>query len=104
MARVSTSGDACEVRCGSELLEQLAGGLELERTGLVVTEGGARLRDQLPAACDLVGHVELGPDALGVAEASERRRRVVLGECDRALSMLEDRLEHCALVLRRELA
>src|SRR5262249_49263160 len=49
--------EAGEVRRGSELVEDLTRGLELERCGLLVGERGARLREQCTRAADLVRRV-----------------------------------------------
>ena len=60
-------------------------------------ERSARPGDQLAGACDFVGRVELEPDVLSVAQSRKCRRRVALGESQRALGMGDDRVQHRAV-------
>ena len=95
--------DTCDLGCGAELLERVAGGLELHRLGVVVAQRGAGETEQDTRARRLVGRLELLPRPPGASERRDRAAGIPLGERERASGVRGRRGEQLAPLPRRDL-
>jgi hypothetical protein len=76
--------DAGEVRCSSQLREDVASRFQLKRSRVRVAERPAGKPHEDPETSALVQRLELLPQLPGAAERDQRRLRVALGEEQRS--------------------
>ncbi len=84
--------------------EGLAGGLELERCGILVAERATGASDERACACGLVRRLERLPGTSGVAQRDERPARVPPRERDLATRPGRQRADRLAVLRRGDLA
>ena len=93
--------DAGEVRRRSELGEDAAGGLQLQRGRVVVSQSAARESDEHARACGFVRRLELLPRPGCGPQRDQGSLGVAFGQLERASCVRHHRPQHLALVADR---